>query len=70
MEFYLLVRVNKAAKSLIKCQNKKMSTMRRKTQNGRFIISYSKFLDLKFMDQFQSLLGLFYEFLPLFDYFW
>ena len=28
-----------------------------KTQNDDFIISYSKFLDLKFMDQFQSLLG-------------
>ena len=49
-----------------KCQNKKMSTMGHKMQNDHFIISYSKFLDLKFRDQFQSLLGLFSEICSLF----
>ena len=32
-----------------------------KTLNDHFIISYSKFLDLKFMGQFKSLLGSFSE---------
>ena len=36
--------------------------MGRKIQNDYLIISYSKFLDLKFMDQFRSLLGSFSEF--------
>ena len=33
--------------------------MEHKTQNDHFIISYSKFLDLKFMNHFKSLLGSF-----------
>ena len=45
-----------------------MSTMGR--QNDYFIISYSKFLHLKFMDQLQSLIGSFSEFFCFFHYFW
>ena len=41
----------------IKQNKKKIRTMGCKTQNDDFIISYSKFLDLKFMDQCQSLPG-------------
>ena len=39
-------------------------------QNDYFIISYSKFLHLKFMDQLQSLIGSFSEFFCFFHYFW
>ena len=43
--------------------------MGRKTQNDHLIISYSKFLDLKFMDQIRSLLGSFSEFFSIFPLF-
>ena len=48
-EFYVILSFNKEVKRLFKCQNKKVSKMGHKTQNDNFIISYSKFLDLKFM---------------------
>ena len=67
-EFYIfLKKVNNDARSLFNCSNKnktnkqKISTMGHKTQNGDLIISYSKFVNLKFMDQSQSLLGWFSE---------
>ena len=43
--------------------------MEHKTQNDHFIISYSKFLYFKFMDQFQSLLVSFPEVVSLFSLF-
>ena len=61
-EFCLSLRVNKEVKKLFKCQNKK-------TQNDHFIITYSKFPNLKLMDQFQSLLGSFSEFFSPFSLF-
>ena len=67
-EFYIfLKKVNNDARSLFNCSSKnktnkqKISTMGHKTQNGDLIISYSKFVNLKFMDQSQSLLGWFSE---------
>ena len=70
-EFYIfLKKVNNDAKSLFNCSNKNKTNkqkikqtnkMGHKTQNGDLIISYSKFVNLKFMDQSQSLLGWFSE---------